>query len=320
MYLSKHTLEECLIFIEKENYTIKQYNHVNKNTYTLLYICDDMDTKLAIQYNQYYECTMGKFDSFDDLEIQLNVWNHGYRALAIGIFYQNTNITKEYNINNFNTYLDKGNKLTDEYKTKHNICYKCEKNKTILSCDLCLKYKICSKCINLKLFKYCICGCKLKSCPNCLKNKFIKCCDHYDNYIYQKHKLPIDICYKCIHKKIYELAKLELTEISKSYLMEFIATQLDLLNDEETEENEENKDMLKQLEEIYESELRIYSYCIYKDSEINKTELYILTGYILDKDLSENDMFIKKIILTQLIKYHTDFYNILSLEELKKII
>ena len=43
-------------------------------------------------------------------------------------------------------------------------------------------------------------------------------------------------------------------------------------------------------------------------------------GYILDKDLSENDMFIKKIILTQLIKYHTDFYNILSLEELKKII
>ena len=248
MDLSKHTLEECLIFIEKENYTIKQYNHVNKNTYTLLYICDDMDTKLAIQYNQYYECTMGKFDSFDDLEIQLNVWNHGYRALAIGIFYQNTNITKEYNINNFNTYLDKGNKLTDEYKTKHNSCY------------------------------------------------------------------------KCIHKKIYELAKLELTEISKSYLMEFIATQLDLLNDEETEENEENKDMLKQLEEIYESELRIYSYCIYKDSEINKTELYILTGYILDKDLSENDMFIKKIILTQLIKYHTDFYNILSLEELKKLI
>ena len=126
-------------------------------------------------------------------------------------------------------------------------------------------------------------------------------------------------CYKCIHKKIYELAKLELTEISKSYLMEFIATQLDLLNDEEIEENEENKDMLKQLEEIYESESRIYSYCIYKDSEINKTELYILTGYILDKDLSDNDLSVKKIILSQLIKYHTDFYNILSLEELKKI-
>ena len=314
MDLSKHTLEECLIFIEKQGYTIKQCNYGNENTYTLLYICDDMDTKLAIQYNQYYECTMGKFDSFDDLEIQLNVWDHGYRALAIGIFDQNTNITKEYNINNFNTYLDKGNKLTDEYKTKQNICYKCEKNKTILSCDLC-KYKICGKCINLKLFKYCICGCKLRSCLNCLKNKFIKCCDHNDNYIYRIHKLPIDDCYKCIYNKIYEFAKLELTEISKSYLMEFIATQIDLLNDEETEEN---KDMLKKLEEIYESKLRIHSYCIYKD-KINKTELYILNGYILDKDLSDNDLFVKKIILSQLIKYHTDFYNILSLEELKKI-
>ena len=41
------------------------------------------------------------------------------------------------------------------------------------------------------------------------------------------------------YAEIYELAKLELTEISKSYLMEFIATQLDLLNDEETEENKD---------------------------------------------------------------------------------
>ena len=127
----------------------------------------------------------------------------------------------------------------------------------------------------------------------------------------------INNCYKCIHKKIYELAKLELTEISKSYLMEFIATQLDLLNDEEN--NKENEEMLKKLEEIYDSELRIYSYCIYKDSEINKTDLYILTGYILDKNLSKNDLFVKKIILTQLIEYHNDFYNILSLKELKKL-
>lgn len=98
--------------------------------------------------------------------------------------------------------------------------------------------------------------------------------------------------------------------------MEFIATQIDSLNDEETEEN---KDMLKKLEEIYESKLRIYSYCIYKDSEINKTDLYILTGYILDKNLSKNDLFVKNIILNELIKYHDDFYNILSLEELKKL-
>jgi hypothetical protein len=316
MDLSKYTLEECLDFIEKEGYTIKQCNYGKENTYTLLYICDVMDTKLAIQYNQYYECSIAKFDSFDELEIQLNVWDHGSNAIAIGIFHQNTNITKEYNINNFNTYLDKGNKLTDEYKTKYNICYKCEKNKSIFSCDLCSKYKICKECINLKLFKYCICGCKLRTCPNCLKNKFTKCCDHNDNYLYYKHKLLINDCHQCIHNKIYELSKLELTEISKSYLMEFIARQIDLLNDQETEEN---KDMLKKLEEIYESKLRIYSYCIYKDSEINKTDLYILTGYILDKNLSKNDLFVKKIILNELIKYHNDYYNILSLEELKKL-
>ena len=40
MDLSKHTLEECLIFIEKQGYTIKQCNYGNENTYTLLYICD----------------------------------------------------------------------------------------------------------------------------------------------------------------------------------------------------------------------------------------------------------------------------------------
>lgn len=112
--------------------------------------------------------------------------------------------------------------------------------------------------------------------------------------------------------------KIELTEISKSYLMEFIASQIDLINDE-IEEPEENKDLLKKLEKIYEPKFRIYSYNIYKDSEINKTHLYILTGYILDKKLPDNDLFVKKIILSQLIKNHSDFYNILSLEELKKI-
>jgi len=42
MDLSKHTLEECLDFIEKEGYTIKNYINKNnkKNNYTLLYICD----------------------------------------------------------------------------------------------------------------------------------------------------------------------------------------------------------------------------------------------------------------------------------------
>ena len=76
--------------------------------------------------------------------------------------------------------------------------------------------------------------------------------------------------------------------------------------------------MFKELEEIYKSELQIYSFCIYKDYEINKKDLYILTGYILDKDLSDNDLFVKKIILSQLINCYSDFYNILSLEELKK--
>ena len=161
----------------------------------------------------------------------------------------------------------------------------------------------------------------MKSCLNCLKNKFTKCCEHNDNYLYRKHTLPIYDCYKCIHKKIYEIEKLELTEISKSYLMTFIAYLMDLINDE-TEETKENKDILNNLEKIYDPELRIHSYYIYRDSyfEKNKTDLYILTGYILDKDLSDNDLFVKKIILSQLIKYHSDYYSILSLEELKNMI
>ena len=74
MDLSKHTLEECLDFIEKEGYTIKNYINKNskKNNYTLLYICDcdnDMNAnEIAKYYNQYYECIVGKFDSIDDLE------------------------------------------------------------------------------------------------------------------------------------------------------------------------------------------------------------------------------------------------------------
>jgi len=322
MDLSKHTLQECLDFIEKEGYTIKNYIHKNskKNNYTLLYICDcdnDMNVNdTAKQYNQFYECIVGKFDSIDDLEIQLNVWDHGSRTLAIGIFYKNTNKTIKYNINNFNTNLDIGDKLTDKYKSKNNICYNCEINKSIgISCDFCLRYKICSKCVDLKLFKSCICGCKLRSCPDCIKNKFTKCCNHNDNYYYNKHKVPLIDCIKCIHKKIYDLSKSELTDISRSYLMEFIAQQIDLLNDEEYEEN---KDILNKLEEIYDTDMRKYSYCIYKDSDINKTNLYVLSGYILDKDLSDNDLFVKKIILNNLIKYYNDYYHILSLEELKK--
>jgi len=331
MDLSKNTLEECLNFIEKEGYTIKQYNYEKEHKYTLLYICDVIDTKIVMQYNN-YECSISKFYSLDELEIQLNIFVCGIGTLAIGIFHQDTNITIEQNINNFNTYLDKGNTLTDEYKNKHNMCYKCEKNNSIISCDLCLKYKICSKCINLKLFKYRGCGCKLRSCLNCLKNKFTKCCEHNNNYLYKKHKLPIYDCFKCIHKKIYELNILELTEISKSYLMEFLAGQMDLINYEieendepddtdETEEHEDNKEninILKKIEQMYKPDLRIYSYNIYKDSDINKINLYILTGYILDKNLPDNDLFVKKIILSQLIICHADFYNILSLEELKK--
>jgi len=249
MDLAKHTLKDCLDFIEQEGYSIKNYVQGKKNNcvtgdsktvfeslrtkrapehsetvrpflnggshnYTLLYICDiDMnENKTVKHYNQYYECIVGKFDSIDELEIQLNIWDHGSSPLAIGIFYKNTNktinsrfrlsIAEQYkignNINNFKTYLDKGDKLTDEYKSKNNICYNCEINKSIgSSCDFCLKYKICSKCSELKLFKYCMCGCKLKSCMNCIKTKFTKCCEHNDNYYYNKHKLPFVDCYKC---------------------------------------------------------------------------------------------------------------------------
>ena len=108
MDLSKHILKKCIDFIEEEGYSIKHCNYCNyenENTYTLLYICDVMDTKLDIQYNQYYECNIANFNSFAELEIQLNIWNHGSNTEAIGIFHQNTNITNEYNFNNFNTYL-----------------------------------------------------------------------------------------------------------------------------------------------------------------------------------------------------------------------
>ena len=143
-----------------------------------------------------------------------------------------------------------------------------------------------------------------------MEMELIKCCDHTYN---MKHE-SIDHCYKCI-----ELAKIKLTEVSKSYLMEFIATQMEILN--EFLNDEEIEDMLKKLEEIYDSKLRTYSYLIYKDSyKINKTDLYILTGYILDKDLSNNDLFVKKIILSELIKNHTEFYNILSLEKLEELL
>ena len=81
MDLSKHTLEECLNFIEKEGYTIKQFNYEKEKTYILLYICDIMD-KLEIQYNN-YECNISNFYSLDELNIQLNVWDCGSKCLAI---------------------------------------------------------------------------------------------------------------------------------------------------------------------------------------------------------------------------------------------
>ena len=62
--------------------------------------------------------------------------------------------------------------------------------------------------------------------------------------------------------------------------MDYIAGLIDLLNDEEIEyeDNEERKYILTKLEEIYELDARKYSYYIYKDSEINKTDLYMCLG------------------------------------------
>lgn len=305
MNLSEHTLEKCIDFIKKEGYNIKNYVHGKKKekNYTLLYICNNIDINFAMKYNQYYECIMGKFNSISNLEIQLNIWDHAYSPLAIGIFYKNTNKTIKYNINNFNTHLDKGNKLTDEYKSKNNICYQCEKNNFIMSCDICLKYKVCTKCIN---FIYCNCGCKLKGCPKCLEKKFTKCCN---NYYYKKHTK--DYCDTCIYKKLIELSKLELTDISQGYLMELIAQQIDISEDE---------NIVKELEAIYDPKLKIYSMYNYKDSEVNKTDLYIFTGYILDNELSENDLQVKKLVLREYIKYYKEHHTILSLEEIKKYI
>ena len=93
--------------------------------------------------------------------------------------------------------------------------------------------------------------------------------------------------------------------------MELIAQQIDITEDE---------NIVKELDNIYQPELRQYSMYNYKDSEVNKKDLYILTGYILDNNLSKNDLQVKKIVLREYIKYYKEHHNILSLEEIKKYI
>lgn len=152
---------------------------------------------------------------------------------------------------------------------------------------------------------YCQC------CYDDKRNKFYKKC-YNSNCLYccEKYNIKTNVI-TCIYKELIELSKLELTDISQGYLMELIAQQIDITEDE---------NIVKELDNIYQPELRQYSMYNYKDSEVNKKDLYILTGYILDNNLSKNDLQVKKIVLREYIKYYKEHHNILSLEEIKKYI
>lgn len=116
MDLSKHNLLKCIEFIENEGYNIIIKEYGIKNNHILLYFAHFSDNDGTV-YNKYYTCYMQKFDTIDDLIIQLNIDNYEYTTLAIGIFYKNINKAKKY-INNkdslyfieYNTFLEKGYK------------------------------------------------------------------------------------------------------------------------------------------------------------------------------------------------------------------
>lgn len=125
----------------------------------------------------------------------------------------------------------------------------------------------------------------------------------------------LEYCNDCYYEKLIDLSKLEMLDITKSYLMELIAQELDNLNDDREIE-------YSKLQEVFDKEFfkkTKISICHYRDTDKNHETLYMLTGYILDKDLPENDLLIKKYILRNYIKLYYDFYNILTIEEIQKM-
>lgn len=127
-----------------------------------------------------------------------------------------------------------------------------------------------------------------------------------------------DHCDKCFYLKLIELSKLELMDISKSYLMTVIAQHLDILNDlDEDEDNKEEKLRRAFDEKFYQNS--IYKFTNYADdSKLDKIDVYIWTGYVMDNDLPKNDLLVKKIVLNSYIDCYSDFYNLLSLKQFTK--
>lgn len=315
MDLSNDTLMECISVINREKYEIIYGKQDDQYDYVLLYlypyVCDfNISCKTN---NEYYKCSVEYFVTLDDLLNKLNVYDAGIILKCVLVFYKESNITNTINTVN-KCFLEKGENLNEEYIKNHNLCVKCQKNTAKTSCDMCLKFKICYECYEYRDLHSCKCGCKLKSCDMCLKNnKFLKCCG--ENYYYKKHK--IEYCRDCFYRKLIEMSKLELLDITKNYLMELIANNIDILNyNDKCEEADE-------LEKHFINHKNFYipheiSYCNYKDSQRNELQLYIWTGFILDNKLPDNDMYVKKHIIKQYINIYDDFHNILSLEDMKK--